>query len=637
MQRLLFFTLTFLCGVFYATAQETKTSTIEEILILSNRIEADQYESGKDITVIDAKQIAQIGATSIDQLLRYVQGVEVQPRGAFGVQSDISMRATTFSQVIILIDGMKLNDPLTGHFNCNIPIPINQIEKIEILRGAASAQYGADAVGGIINIITKSRSNTSKSTSTIELGTGDYNLFFERANSFTRKNKISFEIGADGAYSKGPKPQGINNKFAIVTLSAGLSINLGKNSTLFYRTAYDFRDFNAKYFYTKSPADNAKENTQNAWNQVGFKKTAKKSNTQIDFVWRYNYDSYQFNPSLKANVHYTNFYNLQAYQNHTINKIFKFTTGIQADVKTIRSNDRGNHQNYHIGIFAGVMIKPINSFIINFNHRLDYDKNYKLQYSPHLSLAFNKKYYTIRANGGKAVRAADFTERYISSNLTGPLSAGRNLGNPDLKTETFWNIDGGIDIKPIKGMVFSVTAFSRWGRNQIDYVITNSDELTQFTNTKPNTNYYFAKNIKAVNTRGFEIGYNYKKDFAKNSFLILNTGYIYAFSKTTEGALTKYISNHARHLLTYNIQAKISMFNIGISGLYKYRLPDALPSLPITTNEYALLNINAGLNLAKDKLALNLHIDNLFNRQYTEVLGAQQPGRWAYISLAYRF
>jgi iron complex outermembrane receptor protein len=79
------------------------------------------------------------------------------------------------------------------------------------------------------------------------------------------------------------------------------------------------------------------------------------------------------------------------------------------------------------------------------------------------------------------------------------------------------------------------------------------------------------------------------------------------------------------------------MFNIGISGLYKYRLPDALPSLPITTNEYALLNINAGLNLAKDKLALNLHIDNLFNRQYTEVLGAQQPGRWAYISLAYRF
>ena len=186
-------------------------------------------------------------------------------------------------------------------------------------------------------------------------------------------------------------------------------------------------------------------------------------------------------------------------------------------------------------------------------------------------------------------------------------------------------------------MVFSVTAFSRWGKNQIDYVITNSNELTQFTNVNTNTNYYFAKNIKAVNTRGFEIGYNYKKEFAKNSFVLLNTGYIYAYSKTTEGAMTKYISNHARHLLTYNIQAKISMFNFGISGLYKYKLPDTVLSIPVTTNEYALLNMNVGVNLAKDKLSINVHIDNLFNRKYTEVLGAQQPERWAYMSISYRF
>lgn len=636
MRQLIILTTYLFIGFTSLKAQETKISIKEEVLIVSNRIEADQYESGKEITVIDAKQIQQIGATSIDQLLRYVQGIEVQPRGAFGVQADISMRASTFSQVVILIDGMKLNDPLTGHFNSNIPIPINQIEKIEIIRGAASAQYGADAVGGIINIITKTRSVNSSSSTNVELGTGDYNLFFGRANTFTKRNKLSFEIGVDGAYSKGPKPQGINNTFGIATFSAACKIDLSKNTHLFYRTSYDYRDFNAKYFYTKSAADNASENTQNAWNQVGFKNTSKKTNTQIDFVWRYNYDSYLFNPASKANVHYTNFYTLQAYQNLFINRIWKLNYGLQADAKTIKSNDRGNHQNYHIGVFVGMLIKPIDAFIINFNHRLDYDKNYKLQYTPQLSIAFNKKYYTIRVNGGKAVRAADFTERYISSNLAGPLSAGRNLGNPDLKTESFWNIDGGIDIKPMKGMVFSATAFSRWGKNQIDYVITNSSELAFFTNVKPNTNYYFAKNIKAVNTRGFELGFNYKKEFHKNNFIMLNTGYIYAFSKTTEGALTKYISNHARHLLTYNIQTQISGFTFGISGLYKYKLPDAIKSNPLTSNEYALLNINAGLRLAKNKLGLNLHIDNLFNRTYTEVLGAQQPGRWAYISISYR-
>lgn len=637
MFRFVFIFFCCLLSIFNTLAQEIKITPIQEVFISSNRIEANQFESGKDITVINAKQIAQINPSSIDQLLRYVQGVEVQPRGAFGVQADISMRASTFSQVVILIDGMKLNDPLTGHFNSNIPIPINQIEKIEILRGAASAQYGADAVGGIINIITKTRTANNKSSTNIELGAGDYNLFFGRANTFSRKNKFSFEVGADGAYSKGPKPQGINNRFAIATMSIAASFNLGKKTTLYYRSAYDYRDFNAKYFYTKSSADNAIENTQNTWNQIGLKNSRNKTNTQIDFVWRYNYDNYLFNASSKANIHYSNFYNLQAYQNYTINKVWKLNYGFQADAKTIKSNDRGNHQNYHVGIFVSMVVKPIDAFIINFNHRLDYDKNYKLQYTPQLSLAFNKKTYTIRVNGGKAVRAADFTERYISSNLAGPLSAGRNLGNPDLKTETFWNIDGGIDLKPTKGMVFSVTAFSRWGKNQIDYVITNSNELTQFTNVNTNTNYYFAKNIKAVNTRGFEIGYNYKKEFAKNSFVLLNTGYIYAYSKTTEGAMTKYISNHARHLLTYNIQAKISMFNFGISGLYKYKLPDTVLSIPVTTNEYALLNMNVGVNLAKDKLSINVHVDNLFNRRYTEVLGAQQPGRWAYASINYRF
>ena len=82
-------------------------------------------------------------------------GVEVQSRGGFGVQGDIVMRGSTFTQVLILVNGMRLNDPLTGHFNSYIPVSMADIERIEILRGAASAMYGPDAVGGVINIISK--------------------------------------------------------------------------------------------------------------------------------------------------------------------------------------------------------------------------------------------------------------------------------------------------------------------------------------------------------------------------------------------------------------------------------------------------------------------------------------------------
>ncbi|HRF24346.1 MAG TPA: TonB-dependent receptor plug domain-containing protein, partial [Chitinophagaceae bacterium] len=93
---------------------------------------------------------------------RYLPGVEVQQRGPQGSQSDIVLRGGTFQQVLVIIDGIKLNDPLTGHFNSYIPINTDEIERIEILKGAASAIYGSEAVGGVINIITKTfyRKNT---------------------------------------------------------------------------------------------------------------------------------------------------------------------------------------------------------------------------------------------------------------------------------------------------------------------------------------------------------------------------------------------------------------------------------------------------------------------------------------------
>ena len=626
-----------LCIGVEVESQSTET-ILKELKISTTRIEADQYETGKDITIIDSKKIESLGVTSIDQLLRYVQGVEVQPRGPFGVQSDISIRASTFSQVIILIDGMKLNDPLTGHFNSNIPIPVYQIDHIEILRGPASAQFGADAVGGVINIITKTRSDAqTKSHSNLDVSAGDYSYYASKFNSFQKGKKADFDLGIEGSYSKGPKPQGVNNSFDVITGSGAIALKIGKSSALYYRTAFDSRDFAAKYFYTKSKADNASEITQNAWNQLAFNTKGKKTNTQIDVVWRYNYDNYKFNAASKANVHYTNFYNLQAYQNLSLGKVWKLNYGFQGDIKTIKSNDRGNHKNYHVGVFVGMVIKPIKSFIINFNHRLDYDQNYKLVYTPQLSLVYNHKRFTLRVNGGESVRAADFTERYISSNLAGPLSAGRNLGNADLRTEKFWSVDGGVDIKPTKGIVFSLTGFSRWGQNQIDYEITNSASLTQFDNLKPNSNYYFAQNIKSVNTSGFEAGFNVEQEIGKKGMLYVNAGYIYAFSKMSSGKITKYISNHARHLVTLNTFYKISWFNIGISGLYKYKLPEAVTSLPLTSNTYMIFNARFGVNVFKNKISINANIDNLFNKNYTEVLGAVQPGRWAYFTLSYRF
>jgi iron complex outermembrane receptor protein len=138
----------------YVNAQE-ETLELSNVVVTAGLQEQQLRESGRNIFTIRAAQLKQLPAHSIDELLRYLPGVEVQQRGPQGSQSDIVLRGGTFQQVLVIIDGIKLNDPLTGHFNSYIPINTDEIERIEILKGAASAIYGSEAVGGVINIITK--------------------------------------------------------------------------------------------------------------------------------------------------------------------------------------------------------------------------------------------------------------------------------------------------------------------------------------------------------------------------------------------------------------------------------------------------------------------------------------------------
>ena len=111
--------------------------------------------TGRNLISFKGSDFQLLPVHSLDELLRYLPGLEIQSRGPMGAQSDIVLRGGTFQQVLVLLDGMRVNDPNTGHFNSYIPITPNEIERVEILKGASSAIYGADAVGGVVHVITK--------------------------------------------------------------------------------------------------------------------------------------------------------------------------------------------------------------------------------------------------------------------------------------------------------------------------------------------------------------------------------------------------------------------------------------------------------------------------------------------------
>ena len=124
-------------------------------VITSSRIEEPLSRVTSTVTVITGEEIKRQQARTVVEVLRNIPGMIVQTQGTLGEEANIRIRGAEFDQVLVLIDGIKVNSPLTGEFDFG-DLPIDNIERIEVVRGAHSAFYGSEAIGGVVNIITKS-------------------------------------------------------------------------------------------------------------------------------------------------------------------------------------------------------------------------------------------------------------------------------------------------------------------------------------------------------------------------------------------------------------------------------------------------------------------------------------------------
>lgn len=137
------------------TETRKDTTQLPEVIISANRVQLKLKDSDRIVNVITHQQIKNLPVQSIADVLGYVAGVDIQQRGPLGVQADVSLRGATFNQTQILINGIMVNDAQTGHHNLDIPLQLEDIERIEVLKGPASKVFGQNAFAGAINIITK--------------------------------------------------------------------------------------------------------------------------------------------------------------------------------------------------------------------------------------------------------------------------------------------------------------------------------------------------------------------------------------------------------------------------------------------------------------------------------------------------
>jgi vitamin B12 transporter len=161
MTRTILFFGCILSGV-VAYTQEDKPASLDEVVITSNKYPRKQTETGKVLTVISREQLDKSGGKTLSEVLNNISGTTiVGSQSNPGTNQNVSIRGATAGNVLILIDGIPVNDPsvITNYFDLNF-FAIDQIERVEILKGGQSTLYGSDAVAGVINVITRKSKNS---------------------------------------------------------------------------------------------------------------------------------------------------------------------------------------------------------------------------------------------------------------------------------------------------------------------------------------------------------------------------------------------------------------------------------------------------------------------------------------------
>ncbi len=605
------------------------TQTLPEVTLTANGIPQQNDRTGRNIWVIPGSLLSRSPVHSVDDLLRFIPGLEVQQRGPQGTQGDLLIRGGTFQQVLVLIDGIRLNDPLTGHFNAYIPIDPLEIDRIEILKGPAAAVWGSEAVGGVIHILTKTFADSNKygeKDLQAAVGAGEYRLIQAQLRGYIQKKNNRFSLSGSTRNSDGAPQRGTRGFFNLHTAQAAWQHLLKRGWKLRLRTAWDTRDFGAQNFYTGFVSDTATEKVSSWWNHGQLSRVGTKGSWQADLSFKRTLDVYQFRPSATANRNEMDFSQFQLRYQHHSPKNFQYQAGIQAFQRSIRSNDRGDHRIEQLSLFGVAQYQLPADWMMNGGLRITHDELYGNILIPQLSLSRSGADHQWRFSAGRSFRDADFTERFNNYNKS-QVSSGR-IGNPALTPEDAWQAEIGYDLFFHKKFTLHTSLFYRAHRGLIDWVNTPYAEMPRQSNLLPTGIYALAKNIERVRSIGWEADMQYI-DSVGAGRLLAQAGILWLSNEAPSGAAGFYLNSHARFLINGLIQYRIGKWECSLGTLYKERTPQTSTPLAATlTPSYLLMNIKISMESIRGKWYPYLQIDNLTDTRYSDLLGATMPGRW---------
>jgi len=617
----------------FAQTDSTKVNMeydLDEVEVSAQRAPVAFSQVARIVSVISREEIEAAPVQSIQELLEYALSVDVRQRGVHGVQADISVRGGSFDQTLILLNGINISDPQTGHHALNLPVSFKNIQRIEILEGPAARVFGPNAFSGAINIITVSEGASSIK---VDIAGGQHKLadinVSANLNTGVWTQFIAFnKMSSDGYID--------NTDFKTWNAFYQTKLNT-KPGNLDFQIGRTNKEFGANSFYTAT-YPNQFEETKTTFASLKFE-SGTKIHLTPSIYWRRHQDRFELFRSEPASWYKGHNYHLTDVFGSNLNAWFASQFGKTAFGAEIRT------ENVWSNVLGEVLGTPIavpgenNQFftksysrtsISYFAEHSVYLKNFTLSAGamtnwisdlgfgwniyPGIDVSFSfSDHLKIYGSASSSLRMPTFTDLFYTG--------ATNLGNPDLKPEKSVNYEGGIKFN-LKGFSGHAGAYYRKGTDLIDWV------------RKSDTDKWQTKNLTQIKTTGIELNGNLFPEKIWNTkifFTKLGINYAYAdLNKGNNNFFSNYVLDNLKHKIDFEVNHKI--WN-NIKGSWRISYQDRNGMRTKTEGYDPFWLINTRIMWKTKSTEIYAMAANLFDRRYFDLGTIEQPGRWISIGI----
>lgn len=574
-----------------AAPQPAAPSTTQTVIVNASSDPEELAGEDRSVVILGTEPLLY---ESLPDQLRLDPSLNLQERGPNGVQADVSIRGATFEQSLILLNGLRIDDPQTSHFNLDVPLPLDAVSHAEVLHGAGSAYYGSDAIAGAVDLITAepdrpaaggvahlsltARSGYGSFTSTEQHFVGEY-----ASARWSEQLAGSRDTSSGFAFDRNYRSQALSSE-------SWLHSRLGTTDVL---VAGSDRPFGANQFYGQYPSF---EHTK-GW--LGLIQQQIGQRTQAGLSYRRHSDVYILfvnDPSIYENNHIDDAWQGVLRRTDLLHHGVQLSTGLDGQADTIRSTALGRHGRNRGAGYASLDLGEWHRFTLSVGGREEVFSGGNSDFSPTAAAGYRvNSTLRLRASAGHGFRLPTYTDLYYSDPAT--------LGNPNLRPETSWSYEGGLLFTPGSRVSLTLTGFRNQITDGIDYSKTSLAARYQATNTG------------SLAFSGAETSLHLRLP-ASQQVDVAYTG-IHASRNALPGLISAYVFNYAAEsgsfawsgLIAHQVLARTQVAVVQRAG----------------RTAYPLWNVALARNSGKVRPYLRL--DNLSNTNYQELPGTPEPGR----------